>query len=179
MPEKSWVSWVTKPMRSRKPSRSTTSRACAVVEDAAGLRPVEADEELHEGGLARTRGSDESHGLAALDPEGDLVEGGGGGGQVGEAHVFEREVGQLVEADGILGLRLPGRLQDGVEVAERHLGLAVDVDDVPELLQGPEDEERVDPEREELAHRDLAGEDQVEHQEEDAGAQRVHRASPG
>ena len=71
IPEKSCVSWVTKPMRSRRPSRSTRRAGMPVVEDAAGLRPVEAHEQLHERRLARAGRPDEGDGLAALDPEGD------------------------------------------------------------------------------------------------------------
>ena len=56
---------------------------------------------------------------------------------------------------------------------ERRFGLAIDVDDVPELLQRAEDEERVDEQREELSDRDLLVEDQVEHEEQDRRAHEV------
>ena len=69
--------------------------------------------------------------------------------------------------------RLLLHVEDVLEVLERHLGLAIDVDDVPQLLQRAEDEERVDEEREELAHRDRLDVDQVEHQEHDAGPQGI------
>jgi hypothetical protein len=71
--------------------------------------------------------------------------------------------------------RLLGRVQDLLEVLQRHLRLAVEADHGAHLLQRPEDEERVDPQGEELTHRDLLREDQVQHQEEDARAQRVDR----
>ena len=79
------------------------------------------------------------------------------------------------ERSRIRRLRLLGNLQNLFVDVERRFGLAVDVDDVAELLQRAEDEERVDEQREELADGDLAREDQVEHQEHDAGAQEVHR----
>ena len=75
---------------------------------------------------------------------------------------------------GFAGLRLERRVEDLLEPLQRRLGLAVDVDDVAQLLQRAEDEERVDEQREELPHRDRLRVDQVEHQEHDARPERVH-----
>ena len=90
-----------------------------------------------------------------------------------EADVLERQLAQLRQRHRVERPRLLLHVEDVLEVLQRHLGLAVDVDDVPELLQRAEDEERVDEEREELADRDRLHVDQVEHQEHDARAQRV------
>src|SRR6185295_10831743 len=126
----------------------------AVVEDAPVLRRVEADEQLDERRLARARRSDEGDGLAALDLEGDAGERRGPGRLMGEAHVLEGEGTELAERLGIRRLRLDRQGEDGLEALERRLGLAIGVDHRAQLLQRTEDEERVDPQREELADGD-------------------------
>src|SRR5262245_49100069 len=145
----------------------------AVVEDAAVLRAVQADEQLHERRLARPRRAHERPRLAAADAEGHVLQRGLRRGLVREADVLEGQRAQLVDGHRIDRLRLARRVQDVLEVPQGDLGLAIHVDDVAELLERAEDEERVDPEREELSHADLAGEDQVEHEEQDAGPQRI------
>src|SRR5688572_25836910 len=92
-------------------------------------------------------------------------------------YTIEIQRAQIVERERTHWLRFFGHRQNRLEHIQRGFGLAVDVDDVPELLQRAEDEEGVDPEREELANGDVACIDQVEHQEEDAGAQEVDRGA--
>jgi len=69
--------------------------------------------------------------------------------------------------------RLRRRRQQVAEAPQRDLGLAVDVDHVPHLLQRTEDEEGIDHQREELPDGHLVAEDEPEHEEEHPGAQRV------
>ena len=57
---------------------------------------------------------------------------------------------------------------------ERRLGFPIDVDDVPQFLKRPKDEERIDEERKELADGDRARIYKVEHQREDARAKGVY-----
>src|SRR4029434_10576408 len=89
--------------------------------------------------------------------------------EIKRAHIVQRE-----RADRF---RLFRDLQDALEYIQRCLGLAVNVDDVAELLQRSEDEERVNPQRKELTHRDIAGVNQVKHQEEDARPEKIHRSA--
>ena len=71
-PLNSCASCVTKPMRSRKRSRSSSLARHAVVENAALRRAVQADEQLHERRLARARRADERDRLAAVRLERDV-----------------------------------------------------------------------------------------------------------
>src|SRR6185436_2152514 len=89
-------------------------------------------------------------------------------------HLLERQRRQIVQRQRIHGLRFLRNLQNAFVHVERRLGLPIDVDDVSELLKGTEDEEGIDPQREKLANRDRAREDQIEHQEQDARAEEVH-----
>ena len=107
--------------------------------------------------------------------ERDVGERGGGRRLVLESDVDERQAVEAREWHRIGRPRLRLHVEDVLEVLQGHLGLAIDVDDVAELLQRAEDEERVDEEREELPHRDRPRIDQIEHQEHDARAQQVHR----
>ena len=92
-----------------------------------------------------------------------------------ETHAIEREGPQVEERNRIDRLRLLRHRQDLLEHIQRRLGFAVDVDDVAEFLKRAEDEERVDEQREELPDGDRARVNQIQHQEHDAGAQKVDR----
>ena len=91
-----------------------------------------------------------------------------------ERHAIEIELPQIFERQRIQRLGLLRNVQDALEHIQRRFGLAIDVDDVAKLLQRAEDEERVDPQREELADGDRADINQVEHQKQDAGPQEIH-----
>ena len=167
------MSCVTKPIRSRSWFRSTSDDGVAVVENVPGLRAIQPHQQLHQRRLAGAGGPDEGDRVAARHLEGDVGQRRRRGRLVLEADVVERQVVQLRQRHRVERPRLLLHVEDVLEVLQRHLRLAVDVDDVPELLQRAEDEERVDEEREELPDRDRLRVDQVEHQEHDARAQRV------
>src|SRR5207237_1611621 len=73
--------------------------------------------------------------------------------------------------------RLLRRVQNVFKVLQRNLCLTIDVDDIADFLQRPEDKERINPEREELAHRDLARKNQIEHQAQNRRAHRIDGSS--
>ena len=68
----------------------------------------------------------------------------------------------------------PGEFQNLSEALHRRFRLAIDVNEIPQLLQRAKDEERVDEQREKLADGDALREDQVEHQEKNGGAQQIY-----
>src|SRR5262245_27990307 len=72
---------------------------------------------------------------------------------------------------------LPFHLENGFEIIKGDLRLAVDVRHVPDFLERAEDEEGIDPAREELSNRDLARKDQVQYQSQNGCPQRVHAGS--
>src|SRR5260370_41268095 len=73
--------------------------------------------------------------------------------------------------------RFRRQAQDSLEVLQRHLRLAIDVDHVAQFLQRSEDEKRIDEQREELPDGDALREDQVEHEEQDRGTQQADAAA--
>src|SRR5882672_12753383 len=75
----------------------------------------------------------------------------------------------------ILRLGIARRIEDLLKIRQRYLRLAIDVDDVSQFLQRGENVKRKEHQREELADGDLLAEDQVQHHEQNAGAQRVDR----
>src|SRR6185369_10506398 len=147
----------------------------AVVEDASMVRRVEADEELDQRRLARARGADEGERLATAGREADTGERRRRGGLVGEADVLEGEGAEVAQRHRMRRLRLGRDVEDRLEGFERRLGLAVGVDHRAQLLERTEDEEGVDPQREELADGDALRVDEIQHQEENRGAQGVDR----
>src|SRR5712675_1678547 len=94
-----------------------------------------------------------------------------------EADVFELEILDVAYRHWRYRLGILRCLENLPEVRERDLRFPVDVDDVPQLLHRPEDEERIEQQREELADRDLLGENQIQHHEQNARAQQVDRRS--
>ncbi len=90
-----------------------------------------------------------------------------------EGDAIERERAQVFQRQRAGRLRLLRHRQNFLEDVQRGLCFPVHVDDVAELLQRAEDEERIDPEREELAHGDGAHVNEVQHHEQDARAQKV------
>src|SRR6266540_3931881 len=90
-----------------------------------------------------------------------------------EADTLENEIVEILERNGIQRLRIAGSVEDLLEIVERRLRLPVHADDVAQLLHRPEDEERIEERREELADRDLSRKDEIEHQEKNARAHQV------
>jgi hypothetical protein len=67
-----------------------------------------------------------------------------------------------------------GRVQDLLEVIQRHLRFPVDVNDIAQLLQGAENKKGVNKHGNKIAHGNAVGEYQVEHHQHDGIAQQVH-----
>src|SRR5262249_38299340 len=111
---------------------------------------IQPDQELYESGLARAGWTDERNRLAPPDAKRDIAHSRRRSGLVLEGDVLERQRLQIVERTWICRLWLCRHPQDVFINVERGLGFPVDVDNVSELLQRPEDEKRVDPEREKL-----------------------------
>src|SRR3990170_2797090 len=149
----------------------------AIVQYAAGPRRIESDEKLDQRRLPGTGWSDERDRFAALDGERDACQCRICRGLVHETDVVEFQIFDVGQWNRIRRLRVFWRVQNLPEVSERHLGLPVDVDDVPQLLHRAEDEEGIEEQREKLPYRDLLGEDQVQHQKENARPQQIHRRS--
>src|SRR3954452_25170322 len=90
-----------------------------------------------------------------------------------ERNAIETQLVEEVHRHGVRWAGLRRQVQYGLEVNQRHLGLAVDIDHIAQFLQRPEYEERINKQRKELAYRDALREDEVEHQEQDRGSQQV------
>src|SRR5271170_334366 len=82
---------------------------------------------------------------------------------------------QFIQRLWIGRLRIARRVENLLKILQRDFRLTINIDDVSQLLQRPEDEERINPQREKLPDRNLLPEDQIEHQEQNAGAERVDR----
>src|ERR1035438_1825619 len=81
---------------------------------------------------------------------------------------------QCVDWFGVNGLRIARRVENPLEILQRNLGLAVNVDDVSQLLQRPKNIKGINQQREKLPNRNLLPENQKQHQEQNAGPQRIH-----
>src|SRR5688500_15003481 len=90
-----------------------------------------------------------------------------------ECHVLELQRSQIVEWQRVGRPALFGNPQDALEHIQGSLGLPISVDDVSELLQRAKDEERVDEQGEELSHRNPLRVNQVQHEEQNAGAKKI------
>ena len=77
------------------------------------------------------------------------------------------------DGHGIVGTRFGLHRQDGFEFLQRDFGLAIGIDHIAQFLQGSEDEEGVNEQRNIIANRQTVGEDQIHHQELNAGPQEV------
>src|SRR5208282_5743561 len=82
---------------------------------------------------------------------------------------------QLVNRLRIGRLRIARGVENLLKIVQRDFGFAINVDDVPQLLQRRKDEKRINHQREKLPDGDLLPKNQVEHQEQNAGAQGVDR----
>src|SRR5262245_48031002 len=90
-----------------------------------------------------------------------------------ECDLRKRQLAEVRKRYRIERPRLLLRVEDVLEVLQRYLSFAVDVDDVAELLERTKDEEGVDEQRKELPDRNGLRVDEVQHQEHDARPQRV------
>ena len=68
----------------------------------------------------------------------------------------------------MLGTRLFLHLEDVSEFLQRHLRLAINVDDIPKFLQWPKDKERVEPKSQELPDVYPLRKNQVHHEKQNA-----------
>src|ERR1041385_2296991 len=94
-----------------------------------------------------------------------------------EAHMLKRQRCERGDGDRIGRPGFFWSIQNILEILEGGLGLTVHVDHIPQFLQRSEDKEGVDPEGEKLPEGDLLGENQIEHQAEDARPEKVDRRS--
>src|SRR5579859_864991 len=94
-----------------------------------------------------------------------------------KAHLLELEGHKPFNRLRINWLGIARGVENILKVLQRHLGFAISIDNVPQLLQRSKDEKRINHERKELPDRDLLTEDQVKHQKQNAGAQRINRGS--
>src|SRR6185312_3430716 len=137
----------------------------------------QAEEKLHECGLSRSGRADERNGLPALRLERDVGKRWRIRRAMLEGYVIERETGERADLHGMRRTRVGRYCEYRFEIRHRRFGLAVGIDDVPQLLQRSEYEERVDEQREELADGYLLCEDEVQHQEQDGRSQQIHTRS--
>src|SRR5579863_4300710 len=149
----------------------------AVIENRTGFRRVEADQQFHQRGLAGAGGADEGDRVPLSGAETDFVQGKRGRTLVLESDLVELQGQQLVNRFGVDGLGVAGRVEDVLKILQRDFGFAVNVDDVAEFLKRGEDVKRIDHEREELANGDFLTKDQVEHEKQNAGAERIDRGA--
>src|ERR1035437_10209059 len=145
----------------------------AVIVDVPSLRAIQAHQQFHQLGLPRPGRSHEGDGLAAIDLKRNFAQRRHRGRLVLERDVLEAQLVEELHRHRVQRPRFRRQAQYGLEVLQRYLGLSVDVDYVAQFLQRPEDEERIDEQRKELSHRDALRENQVEHEEQDGGAQQV------
>src|SRR5687767_11164235 len=103
-----------------------------IVEYLASLRLIEANQQLHERGLARARWSHERNCVTPLKSERDVVQRGCRRRLVRESDVPELESVEIVHGDGVGRLRILRNRQYLPEVLQGYLGFAIRVDDVPE-----------------------------------------------
>src|SRR5262249_19468375 len=90
-----------------------------------------------------------------------------------EDDIVEFHVGETRHRNRVRGARLLLHLENRFEVIQRDFRLAIDVRYVSNFLQRAENEEGVNPAGEELPDRDLAREDQIQHQSQNRCSQRI------
>src|ERR1700738_4870174 len=149
----------------------------SVVQDASCFRRIETHEQLHQRRLPRSRRTYECDGFTALHVERYVGESRRRRSLVNEPYVLELQILDLRQWNWSGGSWILRRLEKLSEVDQRDFCLPKHVDDVAELLHWAKDEKRVEQEREELADRDLLGEDQVKHHEENRSAQEINGRS--
>ena len=139
----------------------------------AGFRTIQADQQLHERSFARAGRTHERDCLATRHAERYALQGRLRSGVVLETHVAEFESIEFADGRGVGGARFGLHRQDGFEFLQRDFGLAISIDHIAQFLQGSEDEEGVNEQRHIIANRQTVGEDQIHHEELNAGPQEV------
>src|SRR4029079_10911822 len=83
---------------------------------------------------------------------------------------------QLLHRHRRIRARLRRQIQNRLEVQQRNLRLAINIDHVSQFLQRPKNKERVDEQREELPHSDPLRKNQIQHQKQNGSPQQIHAA---
>src|SRR5262249_40509046 len=140
-----------------------------VVKYLAGPRAIKTHQEFDQRGFSGTGGAHKGNRFTSVCAEGNSIQGERRGRLVLEANCIKAHPTDVRQNDRMSWTGLLFHLQDGLEIVERDLRLAIDVDDIPQFLERAEDKEGIDPKREKLTYRNLPGKDQVKHQKQNAG----------
>ena len=107
----------------------------AVVQYLSLLRPVKPHQELHQGCLPGTGGTDKGNGLTPFNGKADIADGAVSGGAVFESHVDKFERLHFTQVPRIWRLGLGRFLHQRLEIFQRSLCFAVRKDDIADFLQ--------------------------------------------
>ena len=113
-----------------------------IVEDAAALWAVQANQEFHQGSFAAATRTNKSNGFARFYLKADVVEGMLLSRLVPETHVLELQGFDVAEVFGVQRFGLGLLLHQVFKVVERCFCFPVTEDDVANFLQGPKNEKR-------------------------------------
>src|SRR6266436_7072386 len=134
-----------------------------VVKNLARLRSVQPHQELHQSRLPCPRWSDKRDRISPRRAETDLVQRQTRRTLMLKTDLLKLQGHELINRFRIGGLRVARRVEDLLKVLQRDFRLAINIDDVPQLLQRRKDEERINHQREKLADRNLLPKNQIEH----------------
>ena len=155
VPENSCVSWDTIPIWLAQLIEINFVDGLPVISDVAGLGPIEPDQQLHQRRLPRSGRTDKSDRLPHVRCKRNSIQRIRRRGLMLERQIVEFDEVQRAQRQRIGRPRLDRRIENFLQILQRHFGFAIRVDDIADFLQRTEDEERINPHLEELAELNL------------------------
>src|ERR1019366_9506965 len=144
-----------------------------VVKNLARLRSIQTHQKLHQRGLPCPGRPYKGNRVSAGRAETDLIQGQRRRTLMLKTDLFKLQRHEFLNRLRIGRLRIPRRVENLLKILQRDFGFAIDIDDVPQLLQRCKNEKRINHQCEKLSDGDLLAKNQIEHQKQNAGAQRV------
>src|ERR1039458_2248148 len=144
-----------------------------VVKNLARLRSIQTHQKLHQRRLPCPGRPHKSNRVSTSRAETDLIQGQRRRTLMLKTNLFKLQRHKFLNRLRIGRLRIARRVENLLKVLQRDFRFAIDIDDVPQLLQRCKNEKRINHQCEKLSDGDLLAKNQIEHQKQNAGAQRV------
>src|ERR1019366_7825564 len=142
-----------------------------VVKNLARLRSIQTHQKLHQRRLPCSGRPHKGNRVSTSGAETDLIQGQHRRTLMLKTNLFKLQRHKFLNRFRIGWFRIPRRSKNLLKFLQRDFRFAIDIDDVPQLLQRRKNEKRINHQCEKLSNGDLLTKNQIKHQKKNTGGQ--------